>query len=92
VTVIDAASPRIEYVKLTDHARARCAEMGVSTKTVKRALPNCTITYEHHAKKGEWLAHCPDVGLAIAYTAGRKPGVVVVITVLWLSIEENITR
>jgi hypothetical protein len=86
-----AARPVIERVVLGDHARERCAEMDVRTKVVKRALREATITYEHHAKKGEWLAHCPDVGLAIVYRPTRN-GVAHVITVLWLSIKENITR
>lgn len=31
--------------RLTEHARARCVEMGISTKVAKRIVQNPTMTY-----------------------------------------------
>lgn len=76
-------NPQITPV-FTDHARQRCAEMGLTTKQVKRAFRAATTDYPGPAVHGPnrvRVAH----GLAIAYSLDR--GHPVILTVLWDGIE-----
>jgi hypothetical protein len=49
----------VVVVGLTDHARERCAQMGISTKLVKRVLSDPDITYQ--PRTGEWFARRDDI-------------------------------
>lgn len=79
-------------VRLTNHARARCAEMGVCTKRAKRLFtpggddfdydrPGPATHTPHRLRAGS--------GLMVAYV--EVDGVFVIRTVMWLS-DEPFTR
>lgn len=75
---------------LTDHARQRCAEMGISTKVAKRVVQHPSMVYPAP------LSHPPDRWMMHGH---KHPEFLVItnhdrteiITVLWKS-EENLSR
>jgi len=82
-----AASARLRPV-LTDHARERCAEMGIPTKQVKRAVTAPEADYP--ARQGSPGMRTAVRGrLAVGYRVGQEEGVAVVTTVLWNGLESR---
>lgn len=63
---------------LSHHARERCAEMGLSTKQVKRALEHVEMTYPSTDYDGNPVKVSVADGLAIVHNDEGT-----VITVLW---------
>lgn len=70
--------------KMTEHARQRCAEMGISTKVAKRMVKNPSVT--HTTKKGDGdriICTSDEYPLyVVVYSVGRD-GNIWIITVLF---------
>jgi hypothetical protein len=70
--------------RLTEHARRRCREMGLSTKAAKRAFRNGVLEYRGSDSTGETrLRIDPVSGLAVSYVPGAPGESPIIITVLW---------
>jgi hypothetical protein len=72
--------------RLTPHARARCAEMHVETKRVKRLLRRPTLTYATYADRLMATSE-EDPEIAVVFAKGPD-GTLDVITVLVRSYDE----
>ncbi len=70
--------------RFTAHARARCEQMGLTTKRVKLAFRTACLDYPGPARHGDNRIRVGD-GLAIAYTVEAETPLVQ--TVLWDGIE-----
>lgn len=70
--------------RLTEHARQRCAEMGVGTKRAKRVVRSPDVCYPG-THQGELVCYRDDDSIACAFveTDGRR----VILTVLWKGVE-----
>lgn len=72
--------------RLSIHARARCVEMEVSTKRVKRIVINADVRYQQST--GVTIARWDeDPTLAVVYVPGAPP---VVVTVVFATPEEYV--
>lgn len=71
---------------LTDHARSRCREMGVSTKRAKRVVADPSITYRGSLRyrPGRRVAVRCDDSIAVVFEPGDPARI---ITVLWHAAE-----
>lgn len=82
-TAAPAQTPR-----LSEHARLRCAQMGVPTKTVKRIVANPDLTYDSHGCYQVATAAL-DPRLRVVYRCGETAPLIV--TVLWRT-QDTYTR
>lgn len=74
---------------LTDHARSRCREMGVSTKRAKRVVADPSITYRGSLRyrPGRRVAVSAADTIAVVFEPGRHGHPPVIVTVLWHAAE-----
>lgn len=75
---------------LSDHARERCAEMGISTKVAKQIVRYRSCTYRDHAGGDRWISTStrhPKYAVVWAEDRGRP----VIVTVLF-NIPEDYER
>lgn len=69
--------------RLTDHARERCAEMGVSTKRAKRVVQHRDLTYPGRKGTDCWVSKSSvDPILAVVWSVADD-GTPLIVTVIW---------
>jgi hypothetical protein len=68
----------VSTARLTDHARLRCAQMGIGTKRAKRVVAHRLQTYTDPVRNG-LLVTSDDPDIAVVW----DPRTNLILTVLW---------